>query len=309
MLALLLLTLPIYLLVGLGYVIVRSSYVSAADLKPIGQLVLRVSMPALIFLAISRLPIREALRWDFIGGYLAGSLLVFAFGFLTARLLFGRPMAAAAMIALGMSCSNSAFMAFPIATTVVGEGPAIQVLPLAMLVENTIIVPLALTLAEMQGGQSPVLALRKTLASMGRNPLLLAVAAGLAFTALGLQLPEFLNRTLAMLAPIAAPVALLSIGGTVATLTARLINPPIILVVVSKLILHPLAVWAGLSLIPDLDPVLITTGIIFAAAPMLSTFALLGLRYKLEAATATALIFATAASFFSISGLIALLAP
>jgi malonate transporter and related proteins len=309
MLSLLLLTLPIYLLVGLGYVIVRSGYVSAADLKPIGQLVLRVSMPALIFLAISRLPISEALRWDFIGGYLAGSLAVFGFGFGVARLIYRRPMAPSAMIALGMSCSNSAFMAFPVAVIVVGEAAALQVLPLAMLVENLIIIPLALTLAETQGGQNPLQALRKTLASMCRNPLLLAVAGALVFTALGLHLPDFLSKTLAMLAPIAAPVALLSIGGTVATLSARLLNGPIVLVVLSKLILHPLAVWAALSLIPGLDPVLHTSGIIFAAAPMLSIFALLGLRYKLEEATATALIFATAASFFTISGLIAVLAP
>lgn len=307
MLAIFALTLPIYLLIALGYGVARSGYVAVADMRAIGRVVLRVAMPALIFLALARAPLAETLRWDFISGYAAGSLAIFAVGFALARGPLRKPMPQAALEALGMSCSNSAYLGMPVAALVVGE-VALQAFAMAMLVENILILPLAVTLAEASGGGGRVAALRRTLGGMVRNPLLIAVLVGLGASLTGVVLPEAVMKVLGMLAPVAAPVALLVIGAAVADLPpAGVGGPAVARVVIGKLIGHPAAVLAGLYLTGPPPQALLTSGVLIASVPMLSIYALFGLRWGDEALAATALITATVVSFFTVSGLLAVL--
>ena len=307
MLAIFALTLPIYLLIALGYGVARTGYVAVADMRAIGRVVLRVAMPALIFLALARAPLAETLRWDFIAGYAAGSLTIFAAGFALARGPLRKPMPQAALEALGMSCSNSAYLGMPVAAILVGD-VALQAFAMAMLVENILILPLAVNLAEASGGGGRVAALRRTLGGMARNPLLIAVLVGVAASLSGVVLPVAVMQVLGMLAPVAAPVALLVIGAAVADLPpAGVGGLAVARVVLGKLVGHPLAVLAGLFLLGPPPQALLTSGVLIASVPMLSIYALFGLRWGNEALAATALIVATVVSFFTVSGLLALL--
>lgn len=302
MLAVLAVTLPIYLIIALGFVVTRTGFVAAEDIRATGKVVLRVAMPAMIFLAISRTPLTEALRWDFLLGYLVASLLAFGAGVLLVRRGLGLPMRAAVLAGMGMSCSNSAFMGYPVASMVVGDA-ALQAFTMAMLVENILMVPLAVILADgaEADGRS---ALRRTLAGMVRNPLLLAVVAAVAFSLGGLTLPAPLERTLSMLAPVAPPIALLAIGGTVATLPFARADGPMLWVVAGKLLLHPLAAFVALSLMGGLPRDLLISGVLIAAVPMMSVYALFGQRWGQETLAASALILATVCSFATISAML-----
>ncbi|WP_372837682.1 AEC family transporter [Phaeovulum sp.] len=307
MLAVFALTLPIYLLIALGFFVTKVGYVAAADMRAIGRVVLRVAMPALIFLALARAPLSEALRWDFLAGYAAGSLALFLAGLALVRGVLRRGMPQAALEALGMSCSNSAYLGMPVAALLVGD-VALQAFAMAMLVENILILPLAITLAETTGGGGRRKALLRVLSGMVRNPLLMAVLVGLVASVSGLVLPAVALNVLGMLAPVAAPIALLVIGAAVADLPrAGIGGAAVARVVIGKLVLHPAAVLAGLMLLGPPPDALLTSGVLIAAVPMMSTYALFGLRWGNEALAATALIVATVASFFTVSALLALL--
>jgi hypothetical protein len=307
MLSVFALTLPIYLIIALGYGVARSGYVALADMRAIGRVVLRVAMPALIFLALARAPLHETLRRDFIAGYALGSLVVFGAGFALARGPLRRTMPLAALEALGMSCSNSAYLGMPVAAILVGD-VALQAFAMAMLVENILVIPLAVTLAEATGGGGRLVALRRTLAGMAQNPLLIAVLAGAAASLTGLPLPAALLQVLGMLAPVAAPVALLVIGAAVSDLPpAGVGGLAVARVVLGKLVLHPLAVLAGLYLLGPPPGPLLTSGVLIASVPMLSIYALFGLRWGNETMAAAALIAATVISFFTVSGLLLLM--
>ena len=284
-------TLPIYLIIALGYGVIRSGYVAAGDIRATGKLVMRVALPAMIFLAISRSPISAVLRWDFVLAYLAGSLLVFGAGFALARRGLGQETPAAALVGMGMACSNSAFMGYPVAAMVVG-GVALQAFTMAMLVENIVMIPLAVLLGDgtRAGGNG---ALRTTLTGIARNPLLIAVLAAVAFSLSGLALPGPLERTLAMLA----------VGGTVASLPFAAVAGPMPWVVAGKLIAHPLLVLAALSL-ATVPPDLRLAGVLIAAVPMMSIYALFGHRWGQERLAASALVVATVLSFFTISAML-----
>jgi hypothetical protein len=306
MLAVFALTLPIYLMIALGYGVSRTGYVAVADMRAVGRMVLRVAMPALIFLALARAPLGNTLRGDFLAGYAAGSLAVFAAGFTLARRILRHSRQQAALEALGMSCSNSAYLGLPVATLLVGD-VALQVFAMAMLVENVLILQLAMLLAEAQGGGGRA-AIMRTLSGMARNPLFIAVLAGAAVSLTGVAVPGAALTVLGMLAPVAAPLALLAIGSAVADLPAAGFGGAAVArVVFGKLILHPLAVFAALYMIGPPPPVLLTSGVVFAAVPMLSIYALLGLRWGNESLAAMALIVATVVSFFTVSTLLGLL--
>ena len=105
-----------------------------------------------------------------------------------------------------------------------------------------------------------------------------------------------------MLSTASAPVALFCIGGTLAGLHLKGLGADIGLIVVGKLLLHPLAVFAVTLALPGMSPQLKTIAIMNACMPMMSIYPILGQKYGKEGICAAALIAATALSFFTISG-------
>ncbi|HSF63724.1 MAG TPA: AEC family transporter [Paracoccaceae bacterium] len=299
------LTAPIYLLIATGFLAARSRYVAADDVRAVGRVVMRLCMPAAIFVAVSGADVTEVLRWNFVLGYTGGSLVVFGAGLIVARRVLGQSQQGAALLAMGMSCSNSAFMGFPVAAMAVGDA-ALQAFTMAMLIENILMMPLAVTLAEARPGQG-LRALGQTALGMVRNPLLIAVMAGVAFSLSGLAMPGFVAATLAMLAPVAPPLALLAVGGIVATLPPARGVGVVPWVVAGKLVAHPLAVLGGLTLAGPMPAPLLLSGVLIAAVPMMSIYALFGQRWGQEQVAASSLLTATVLSFVTVSAAIALI--
>lgn len=301
--------LPLFALVLLGFVAIRSGYVSSDHIAPVGDFVVKIALPALIFDALTGAPLGDAINWSFVLGYGGASLLVFAFGLAAALAALRMPLSQAGMIGLGMSGSNSGFMGYPIALSVIGA-PAAPILAQCMLVENLLIIPFAVALAETAGtggDRGPARALARAAGQVARNPIVVALCAALVVAAVGIPIPSPASKAIDMLAGIAAPVALFVVGGTVASLPLAGMYRHVGLVVAGKLLVHPLAVLAALANMPGIDPTTLTGGMIFASAPMLSVFPLLGQRAGLRMLTATALLVATVASFVTITLVLTLL--
>jgi malonate transporter and related proteins len=143
--------------------------------------------------------------------------------------------------------------------------------------------------------------LRAVATELVRNPILIGLAAGLAVGASGLALPDVGERTVRLLAGVAAPVALFAVGGMIAAVPVARPTHAVAWVVGGKLVLHPLLVLGALILWAPPDPVLVAGGILFVSAPLLGIYPILGKRYGAEALTATALVLATAASVVTLT--------
>ena len=139
---------PIFLLIGLGYGAVRLGAFPATGLAPLGGFVLRFCLPAMMFRAISQRALADVVEPRFLAAYAAGSLLVLGLGLAWARAR-GQGRAAAAMTGMGMACSNSVFVGLPIALQLVGPDAAVA-LALALMVENFLMIPLILALADSE---------------------------------------------------------------------------------------------------------------------------------------------------------------
>ena len=307
MLAVLSITAPIFILIGLGFFSARIALVNRDQVRGMGTFVIYFALPALVFKALAERSLSEVLNGPYLAAYAMASLSLFGIGLLVARRWRGLNLSSSAILAMGMAVPNSGFVGYPIAVMVIGPTAALA-MALGMLVENLLMIPLALAIAEAgrQGGQGWTV-VRETALRLLRNPLIIAIVLGLGMSLLELRLPVVPARVIEMLAAASAPVALFVIGATLNGMKAGGMAADLAQTSIGKLILHPLLMFAALSLVPGIDPLLMVAGVLFASAPMLSVFPILGQRFGLEERCAAALVGCTVLAFFSISVLLALL--
>lgn len=296
-------TAPIYILIGVGFVAVRSGLLSKADNQALGRFVLYFCVPPLLFRAFAQRSLGEVVSFPFLAAYAAGSLTVLLIGLVYARRVRGHAMPAAAMQAMGMCSSNSAFVGYPIALQLLGPTAGVA-LALCTLVENLLTMPLCLAFAESGDRSRWHQALAQSLKGLAKNPMIMGITAGIVFSALDVHLPAVISSTIQLVATAASPVALFVIGGSLVGLKLTGQRTDMATVALGKLILHPLAVLAALWLMPATDPTLMVAAVIFAAMPMLSIYPVLGQKYGLDGFCAAALLATTILSFFTISALL-----
>ncbi|MGR1217434.1 AEC family transporter [Metapseudomonas otitidis] len=308
MLQILAITAPIFILIGLGFLSARFGLVTQVQAQGMGRFVITFALPALVVHALLQRPLGEVLDLGYLLAYGLGSQLVFWGGLLFTRLVRGEPLSASAITALGMSVSNSGFIGYPIVALVVGPTAGVA-LALNMLVENLLMIPLALGLAEMgqQGGSRLRDALRDTFLRLLRNPVIIGISVGLLLALLEVRLPAVPARVVDMLASASAPVALFVIGASLLGLRAGGLLADVAQLSLGKLVLHPLVVLLCFQLLPTTDPMLKVAGVLFASAPMMSIYPILGQRFGQEGRCAAALAACTVLAFGSISLFIGLM--
>ncbi|QEY62868.1 AEC family transporter [Metapseudomonas lalkuanensis] len=308
MLQILGITAPIFILIGIGYLSARGRLVSPEQVLGLGKFVITFALPALVIRALLEKPLDEVFDATYLLAYGIGSQLMFWGGFLFARLVRRDSLSGSALSGLGMSVSNSGFVGYPIVAMVLGS-PAAVALALGMMVENLLMIPLALAIAELgrQNGGGLRAALLDTFMRLLRNPVIIAISVGLTLALLGVRLPAVPAKVVEMLAMASAPVALFVIGASLNGLRAGGLVKDVAQLSIGKLVLHPLAVLLCFQLLPPVDPVLRVAGVLFACSPMMSIYPILGQRYGLEGRCAAALVVCTVLAFVSISLFIGLL--
>ncbi len=177
-----------------------------------------------------------------------------------------------------------------------------------MLVENIVIIPLALGLAESDDRKDSRLheILFYVVRRLTKNPMVLAIVFGAAASAAGLHLPEPIFRAIDLLASASSAAALFGVGGALAGVKTKGLGVEVGQIVVLKLCLHPLLIFTGVHFFPGLAPPLAKSMVIFASAPMLSAYPLIAQSYGFERQAAAALLGATVLAFFTMSAVLAL---
>lgn len=301
-------TFPIFLLVAVGYVATVRHLTTRENIRGLGVFVIRFALPAMLFRALSQRPLQEVFDGRYVVVYVVGSLVTFALVFAVMRWARGKTTAISALSALGASSSNSGFIGFPIATLLIGED-ALIALSMTLMIENLVIVPLTLGLAESDArkGEPIHRILAHVLRRLSRNPMLMGIVAGLAASLLGWHPPIPVQHAIDLLAGASTAAALFSIGGVLAGLHLSGIGTDVAGIIAGKLVLHPLAVAGLAMLLPPANPALGVAMVIFAASPMLSVYALLSQPFRFDKPAAAALLGATTLSFFTLSALLYLM--
>ena len=192
-----------------------------------------------------------------------------------------------------------------------------DILAINLIVENLIKLPLLFTLADAGAGagadvgerSSPAQVLRQTAERLPRNPMIVAIVLGFVVSLLGWQLPSVISCTVNLFAAASGGLALFIIGGNLVGLTFKGMRRQVGAIAVGKLLLHPLAVWVAIMVLPmegfpALQGDLRAAAVLSAAMPMLGIYSLLASRHGFQGFSAAALLAATAASFVSCHSLV-----
>lgn len=303
MLAILAVTAPIFLLIALGFVAVRRAWMPREGAVAMSRYALLFALPALLFDTLSKRSLDSILVPDFLLVYVSASLITYGLGVLVASLARRTSPLDNAFFGMGLSMSNSSYIGYPLVAQLLGD-PALIAVVMAILTEVLIILPLTLILTEFhreRGRGSVLRTLGRVLRTVGTNPILLAIAAGLAFSALGWRLPAAIGRTIELLAGSAAVVALFAIGGSLAGQRVRGALGPATAIATGKLVVHPLVAFGMLMLVPTLDPTLGQAALILAGLPMVTIYPLIAQRYDQGEIPATALVLTTLLAFVTLN--------
>jgi hypothetical protein len=298
---------PIYVVMALGWAAVRRGLFASDDLRVLGRFVLNLALPALLFNALSRRPVAEILEPVYFVAYAASGVAIVLGAFVWERLVRKRDAPTSAIIATGMGFPNLAFVGYPIIVPLLGAPGAVAV-ALSFVVDNLLILPLALALAGSGGAAAEPRhrALVRALAGTARNPLIIAIVAGFAVALAGVSLPAPIARTIDLFAGASAGVALFVVGGSLARLKVRGMARDVAAIATGKLIAHPLVVAGALALLPAIDPAMRVACIACACMPMVSMYPILAQKYRLEGLAAVALLVTTVSSFVTINVFLAL---
>jgi predicted permease len=209
---------------------------------------------------------------------------------------------------MGAGCPNSGFVGAPLMLLLFPDIAGL-ILAMNMLVENVVIVPLALAIMEASKGGG--LNIGKVLIGVLRRPMVIGLLLGLVVSIIGMPMPGPVDRLVSMVAGSAAALALVVIGGSLAGLAVKGNIGLAAQISLAKLVVHPLATVGavivfgalGLGLTGDLR----TAVILSAAIPMFTIYTVLAQEAGHEGLASLTLLIATVASFVTLNAAIFLL--
>jgi malonate transporter and related proteins len=295
-------TVPIYVAIGLGYGLTRWGVFAKTDMRAFGTFVVKVAMPALLFNALSQRSLSDILNSEYVAAYALASLITLILSVAWALKVLKTTRSMSACMGLGMTCSNSGFVGYPIALLSLGPIAGVS-LALNMIVENLIIIPLMLAWAETGSGQQRWHQIFiQTLKGMLKNPMIWGIVLGFAFSWFSIQLPASLSRAVTLFAQASGALSLFVIGGSLVGLPVRGMESRVAQITFGKLIVHPLVMWAVLTwLIPISDPVLRTAVLLTCAMPIMGIYPILTQKHGHDGLSAAALLVTTMASFVTLN--------
>ncbi len=281
-------TLPFFAIIGLGYWAGRSRFFTAEATAFLTKFVFFFPLSAMIFRFAANLSVAEIFDPNLILGYLAGTMGVYVIATGVA-MVRRQDVSTAAVEAQCAAIGNVGFLGIPMMVLLFGEGavgPMMVVLTVDLVVFSSLIVVL---INAHRGAGLSLATLRMVGLGLVRNPMILSIVAGLAWSAAEVPIPTPMNDFLAILGGAATPGALFAIGASLASKSAERVEVAAWLSF-AKLVLHPLGVAAGVLWLMPVTPFSATVAISAAALPVAGNVYMLAQHYGVAPQRASAAI-------------------
>ena len=314
MLQILFITFPFFALVLSGYIAARRGMLPLASIPGLNSFVLFFALPCLLYRFGASTPLAQLLDVGVFLTYLLCGLVVVGF---TLAVSMNKRIGwnDAAFGALVAAFPNTGFMGVPLLVTLLGPqaaGPVILTIAMDMVITTSLCIALSRLDGADEHGASK--AVKNALKGVASNPMPWAILLGALASAVSLELPGPVAKTVGLLADAASPVALFTIGAVLARSQMLMVthgHAPIPLgdyvpVAVIKLLLHPLLVLlvgsAAIQLGLPLDRFALTVLVLLAALPSASNVSLLAERFGADnGRIARIILVSTAAAFVTFS--------
>jgi predicted permease len=305
----LLVILPVFLVIGGGYIATRSGVFSSSAVDGLMVFTQSFAIPCLLFRALVDLDLGAVFDPRLLLSFYSGALVAFALGVLGARRLFHRRPGEAVAIGFGALFSNSVLLGLPIMERAFGPdalAPSFAIIsvhaPFCYFVGITV---MELVRADSRGFVATSRAIGRALF---RNGLMIGLLLGFAVNLSGIPLPVPVRAGLDMMANAALPAALFGLGGVLTRYGIRASLAEAGMIAGLSLVVHP-AITYGLAqgLFGLSEPFVRSAVVTAAMAPGVNTYVFASLYSRGQAQAASTIVLATGLSVLTAAGWIAVL--
>ena len=227
-------TMPVFLMMVVGYGLRRGGLVSDELASLSNSFVFRVALPALLFHDLATMDIGEV--WD--GGFVAfcalATLASIAISYVVALAFRGADWRGEAVQAQFRSATT--FLGVAFVQNIYGNAGAAPLMIIGAAPIYNVVSVIILELMRPGQGRVTRELLRKSLRQIATNPLILAILAGAAWSALRLPLPGIVDATIGQVGGLATPLGLIALGASFDARRALAMRVPTLVCTLMKLV-------------------------------------------------------------------------
>ncbi|MCO4848980.1 MAG: AEC family transporter [Yoonia sp.] len=293
--------LPVFLVIGFGYLAVWKGYFNDAGVDGLMKFTQSFAIPCLLFRAISTLDLGQSFQFELLLSYYTGALAGFIIGFLGARYIFGRRAEDSVAIGFIGLFSNSLLLGLPITEQAYGID-ALTSNYAIIAVHSPFCYAVGITAMEIvrNAGHSITALPAKVLRAMFKNALILGISLGFAVNLSGITLPEAFTDAVDLMVRAALPAALFGLGGVLYRYQPEGDMRTIFFIVTVSLVVHPVITFSlgtalGLS-VGDMRSSVMTG----AMAPGINAYVFANMYGAARRVAASAVLIGTAMSVVSV---------
>ncbi|NRP11981.1 hypothetical protein XMM379_001897 [Aliiroseovarius sp. xm-m-379] len=302
--------LPVFLVIGIGYLATWRKIITADAVEGLMYFATNLAVPILLFLAISRLDLSASFQPRLMISFYTGAVSGFFAGLLGARFLFSRPWPDAVAIGFVTLFSNSLLLGLPITERAFGPDALGANFAIISIHAPTcyVIGVMAMEIARSQN-KGLGAAFLGFLRSMAKNGLVIGIAFGFVVNLGGFSLPAVVLDAFSLIAKAAIPAALFGLGGVLYRYRPEGDIRTVAYICAVSLGLHPAMTWMVGRLL-DLDEMAFRSAVITAAmAPGVNAYVFANLYGVAKRVAATAVLVATILSILTAWGWLMALNP
>ncbi|MEL6432826.1 MAG: AEC family transporter [Pseudomonadota bacterium] len=293
--------LPVFLVIGFGYLSVWRGWFPATGVDALMKFTQGFAIPCLLFAAIVRLDLAQTFDWRMLFSFYTGALSGFLLGLFGARLLFGRDWEDA--VAIGFCClfSNSVLLGLPLTERAYGPD-ALKANYAIIALHAPFAYGVGITVMEFvrARGQSVSKTIPRVLKATFSNALIIGIGAGIAVNLSGIDLPKTLSDGVDLMARAALPAALFGLGGVLVSYRPEGDMRVVLYVCLISLVVHPL-ITRGLGLSFGLPVDATRSAVLTAAmAPGVNSYLFASMYGRATRVAASTVLIATAISILTV---------
>ena len=293
--------LPVFVLIGFGYLAVWRGWFSEAGVDGLMKFTQNFAIPCLLFISIARLDLGQVFEWRLLLSFYTGSLSGFLLGLFGARMIFSRSWEES--VAIGFCClfSNSVLLGLALTESAYGAG-ALEGNFAIVALHSPFCYGLGITVMEVVRARgAPIHQVTgKVLKAMFSNALIMGIGLGFIVNLTALPLPNVLNDGLDLIARAALPAALFGMGGVLVRYRPEGDLRVVAYVCLVALIVHPM-ITSSLGLAFDLSVDATRSAVITAAmAPGINSYIFANMYGVGRREAASSVLIATALSILTV---------
>ncbi|QXI25959.1 AEC family transporter [Pseudomonas vanderleydeniana] len=293
--------LPIFALILVGFICRRTHRLGPNAASEINRMVVWLCLPALLFKATATATWEQIWHPGFVLAFTLSTLAIFVLTLLLRWRKAGH-FADASIDALSASYANTGYIGIPLCVMVLGQN-GLEPALIASLLVVCVLFGLALVCIEigLQAERQVHRIVFKVLLALAKNPLVVSPLLGALWAWGGAPLPAPFEKFLSLLGAATIPCALISLG---LFLAHKQQGPRqgVSLLVLLKLVAHPLLTWFLAFKVFDLPPLWAHSALLLSALPTGTGPFMLAEYYKREASlVSSTILISTLGSLLTLS--------